>query len=147
MAFASRRLARALALWQNRPPLPTACSPLCSGILSAPDPGGRIDVEWANGRMKSGLVARSRAVALLRFFLLLVLFGNVASALATGTIETYVGGGNGDGADAIDATIDPRGFVLVGNPNAPDIYVADLSNHRVRRIEGDTGLIETIAGN
>jgi sugar lactone lactonase YvrE len=72
---------------------------------------------------------------------------SIAGAVQSGTIDTYVGGGNGDGAAAIDATVDPRGLAAVGNPNAPDIYIAEGSANRVRRVDGDTGLIETIAGN
>ena len=71
---------------------------------------------------------------------------DVAHAL-TGTIDSYVGGGNGDGDAAINAAIDPRGLVVIGSINSPDIYVADGKNNRVRRVDGDTGLIETIAGN
>ena len=62
-------------------------------------------------------------------------------------IETYVGGGNGDGNLAVDATIDPRGLIAVGSSSAPDLYIADGRNDRVRRVDGATGLIETIAGN
>jgi sugar lactone lactonase YvrE len=93
--------------------------------------------------------ARSRAVALLPFCILFLAFDGVdrAQAISSGIIETYVGGGNGDGADALNATISPRGMGLSGNPNAPDIYVADSAHHRVRRVDGDTGLIDTVAGN
>jgi len=63
-----------------------------------------------------------------------------------GVINTYAGGGNGDGAASYDAILDPRGMVAVGSPNSPDLYICDGRNHRVRRVDGDTGLIETIAG-
>ena len=69
-----------------------------------------------------------------------------SAAVSTGTIDTYVGGGNGDGNDAVDATIDPRGIALVGSASAPDIYVADGLNNRVRRVDHSTGIITTIAG-
>ncbi|MEO8601516.1 MAG: hypothetical protein ABI629_02960 [bacterium] len=71
---------------------------------------------------------------------------HAAEAYAAAAIDTYVGGGNGDGGFAYDATIDPRGLTLSGSPAAPDIYVADGRNHRIRRIDGETGLIETVAG-
>ncbi|MGH7789581.1 MAG: hypothetical protein ACRERC_22105 [Candidatus Binatia bacterium] len=62
-------------------------------------------------------------------------------------IDTYVGGGSGDGSAAINATIDPRGLVAVGSAASPNLYIADYKNHRVRRVDGKSGLIETIAGN
>ncbi|MEO8601783.1 MAG: hypothetical protein ABI629_04310 [bacterium] len=63
-----------------------------------------------------------------------------------GAIDTYVGGGNGDGAAADDASIDARGIALAGSASSPDLYVADGKNNRIRRVDGQTGLIETVAG-
>jgi hypothetical protein len=108
--------------------------------------------------MKSSVARRARAVAGLSYifsvtccisgaFTIISLASLDDAHALTGTIDTYVGGGNGDGDAAINAAIDPRGLVLVGPANAPDIYVADAKNNRVRRVDGDTGLIETIAGN
>jgi hypothetical protein len=71
---------------------------------------------------------------------------DVAHAVSNGIIDTYVGGGNGDGDAAINAAIDPRGVALVGPASAPDLYIADGKNNRVRRVDGDSGVIETIAG-
>ncbi len=71
---------------------------------------------------------------------------NIAAAAHTAIIDTYVGGGNGDGDAAINATIDPRGMALTGSASAPNIYVADGLNHRVRRFDGASGVITTIAG-
>ena len=70
-----------------------------------------------------------------------------AHAAFDGTIDTYVGGGNGDGSDAITATIDPRGLTFVADPTGADAYIADGFNHRVRRVDGATGIITTVAGN
>ncbi len=78
--------------------------------------------------------------------LLIALSASRTLALS-GTIDTYVGGSNGDGAAATGATIDPRGLILVGPAAAPDIYVAEYLNNRVRRIDGNSGLITTFAGN
>src|SRR5262245_43445468 len=93
--------------------------------------------------------ARSRAVALQSFCILflLALAAQTAHAVPSGTIETYVGGGNGDGADAYNTIISTRGMARTGKPSAPDIYIADGAHHRVRRVDGDTGLIDTVAGN
>ncbi len=66
---------------------------------------------------------------------------------AASVIDTYVGGGNGDGDVAINATIDPRGLITVGPAASPSLYIADGRNNRVRRVDGQTGLIETVAGN
>lgn len=60
-----------------------------------------------------------------------------------GTIDTYVGGGNGDGGPAIDALIDPRGLAF--GPGGV-VFVADGRNNRVRRIDVATGIISTVAG-
>jgi len=67
-------------------------------------------------------------------------------AYAVSTIDTLVGGGNGDGSAAGDAAIDPRGLIAVGAASTPDLYIADGQNNRIRRVDGRTGLIVTIAG-
>ncbi|MET9753403.1 RICIN domain-containing protein [Streptomyces syringium] len=64
-----------------------------------------------------------------------------------GKISTVVGtgaaGADGDGGPAVSARLNyPRG-VKVGR--AGDLYIADTSNHRVRRIAAD-GKISTVAG-
>ena len=98
--------------------------------------------------MKSGIARLNRALALVLPFLCLLSFALAATAqLQPGTIDTYVGGSNGDGEAAINATINPRGLALAGNPSAPDVYIADSTNNRVRRVDGNTGLITTVAGN
>jgi sugar lactone lactonase YvrE len=58
------------------------------------------------------------------------------------SIGTYVGGGNGDGGPAIDASFDPRGIIVVGST---EVYFADGRNNRIRHIDR-SGQIETIAG-
>jgi sugar lactone lactonase YvrE len=68
---------------------------------------------------------------------------------ATGIITTVAGTGaagfSGDGAAATAARLDlPTALAVdaVGN-----VYVADMDNHRVRRIAAGTGVITTVAGN
>jgi sugar lactone lactonase YvrE len=52
---------------------------------------------------------------------------------------------SGDGGPAVDATFSaPRGVVFDSKGN---LYVADISNNRVRRIGASTKKIETVAGN
>src|SRR3990172_8499243 len=53
-------------------------------------------------------------------------------------------GFSGDGAAASSAQLyNPRGVAVDGGGN---VFIADLSNHRVRRIDAVTGFIDTIAG-
>jgi ELWxxDGT repeat protein len=69
--------------------------------------------------------------------------------LTTGIISNFAGraegpGFSGDGGLATDATLSgPNGMIsdALGN-----IYFADVSNHRVRKIDYNTGVISTIAG-
>jgi len=67
---------------------------------------------------------------------------------ATGLITTVAGTGtwgyNGDGIPATAALLyNPTGVAVDG---AGHLYIADLSNQRVRRVDAATGLISTIAG-
>lgn len=50
---------------------------------------------------------------------------------------------NGDGKPAVDAIIDPAGLAIKGTG---DVYIADDRNNQVRRIDGATGYISTVAG-
>jgi large repetitive protein len=68
---------------------------------------------------------------------------------ATGIITTIAGAANwgfsGDGGPATSALLSsPAGLAIDGSGN---IYVADSGNNRVRRIDGVTGVITTVAGN
>lgn len=66
----------------------------------------------------------------------------------SGVITTVAGNGrngfNGDGALAINASLNhPRGLAFDRNGN---LFIADLENNRVRRIDVTTGIIKTVAG-
>ncbi len=67
----------------------------------------------------------------------------------TGIINTIAGTGtagyNGDGIPATTAQISNAYDLLVNW--AGDVYIADTFNHRVRRIDRDSGIIFTVAGN
>ena len=67
----------------------------------------------------------------------------------SGTISTLAGDGvagyRGDGGPAVEARFrDPHSIVIDAHDN---IYISDLSNHRVRRIDARSGRIETVVGN
>jgi sugar lactone lactonase YvrE len=66
----------------------------------------------------------------------------------THLLRTFAGTGklgfSGDGGAAVDAEISyAEGMVLAPNQ---DLYFADVGNHRVRKIDANTGVISTIAG-
>jgi hypothetical protein len=68
--------------------------------------------------------------------------------IATGVISTIAGNGSatfgGDGGPATSASLNsPMGVVVDG---AGNVFVADYTNHRVRKIDS-SGVITTIAGN
>jgi len=68
--------------------------------------------------------------------------------LQTGVISTVAGKGFsealGDGGLATDARIrEPSGITVDALGN---IYISDAGNHRVRRVDAESGIIETVAG-
>lgn len=78
--------------------------------------------------------------------MLVVAGGSVAHA--QGTITTIAGTGlsgfSGDGGAAVSATFsNPRG---VGTDAAGNVYIADMYNGRVRKVDAATGIISTFAG-
>lgn len=70
----------------------------------------------------------------------------ISSSGAMSTVAgTGIGGYNGDHIAATNAEIfNPRGLAVDTSGN---IYFADAGNNRVRRIDGVTGFITTVAGN
>ncbi len=68
--------------------------------------------------------------------------------VATRIITTFAGTGsagfNGDGGAATAAVLNlPIGVAVDGDGN---VYIADLNNHRIRKVTVATGVIDTIAG-
>lgn len=66
----------------------------------------------------------------------------------TSIISTVAGTGKagfgGDGGPATKAQFSsPHSIAL---DDAGDIYIADIANHRIRRVDAKTGIVETIAG-
>jgi streptogramin lyase len=67
----------------------------------------------------------------------------------SGIISTVAGTGqkgfSGDGGPATKATFSsPHSIALDGEDN---LYIADIGNHRVRKVDAKTGIVTTIAGN
>ena len=67
----------------------------------------------------------------------------------TGIITTVAGNGSyafaGDGGPAISASLKaPTGIAVDPGGN---IYIADYNNNRIRKVDANTGIITTIAGN
>lgn len=75
--------------------------------------------------------------------------GSIYVVDANGKIQLYAGGNDinstasGDDGPAINATIVPTG---IGFDAANNLYIAEESNHRVRKINAQTKIITTIAG-
>ena len=67
----------------------------------------------------------------------------------TGVITTIVGNGNagysGDGGPAVAATLNEP-YSLTVDQQSGDIYIVDRLNAAVRKVDGTTGLISTVAG-
>jgi hypothetical protein len=68
--------------------------------------------------------------------------------VSTGIITTFAGTGSatfsGDGGAATSAALKyPHGVCLDSTGN---VYIADYSNHRIRKVTVSTGIITTIAG-
>ncbi|MEW6733452.1 MAG: IPT/TIG domain-containing protein [Acidobacteriota bacterium] len=66
----------------------------------------------------------------------------------TGIITTVVGNGstifNGDGRSALETSILPAGLAF---DSAGNLFFADAGNNRVRRVDAQTNIITTVAGN
>ncbi|NJN70869.1 MAG: hypothetical protein HC801_11755, partial [Nitrospira sp.] len=67
---------------------------------------------------------------------------------ATGVISTLAGTGqarfSGDGGPANQATLNEPAALIIDEKHR--LYIADQSNHRIRVVDLNTGLIQTIAG-
>ena len=71
-----------------------------------------------------------------------------AAQVGATVIQTAVGGSNGDGGPATHAIVDPRGVATcIRLPSVPpDLYIADGKGNRIRKVDGLSGVISTVAG-
>jgi type IX secretion system substrate protein/NHL repeat-containing protein len=69
------------------------------------------------------------------------LHGQTITTIAGTGVDSY----SGDGGSATAATVNRP--LEIFKDAAGDIYIADNSNHRIRKIDGATGIISTVAGN
>lgn len=63
-----------------------------------------------------------------------------------GLIALWFNAGVADGGQAMVAQPYPKGIRTVARLGSTDLYVADQQNNRIRKIDGATGVITTIAG-
>ena len=69
---------------------------------------------------------------------------NAVTDIITTVAGREPGGSLGDGEPATVAELSgPKGILLDGSEN---LYIADSENHRIRRVDSETGIITTIAG-
>ena len=68
----------------------------------------------------------------------------VSTGIISTIAGTVAGGYSGDNGAATSATLNyPQG---VGLDTASNVYIADTSNHRIRKVTISTGIITTFAG-
>ena len=95
------------------------------------------------------LLRSGGGVRAVKLILCIALFAAAAGAQSSTSykIDTFAGGGVGDGGPAVQAHfyVGHDGFLLVATDAAGNVYVTDPENHRVRRID-TAGVISTYAG-
>ena len=122
-----------------------------SGIISTVAGSGRRGFIGDGGLAVNAAFKDIRGIALYGTDLFLNDRGNSRIRkvdLVTGIISTYAGNGekgyNGDGIPASEASLfQPEELEVAPDGN---LLIADFRNHRVRLVERNTGLIQTIAG-
>ena len=71
--------------------------------------------------------------------------GDMTTVVGTGPTGLFAGGFSGDGGPSRNAQLFwPEDIAVDENGN---LFIADEQNHRIRRVDGKSGIITTIAGN
>ena len=95
------------------------------------------------------LLRSGGGVRAVKLILCIALFAAAAGAQSSTSykIDTFAGGGVGDGGPAVQAHfyVGHDGFLLVAADGAGNVYVTDSGNNRIRKVDS-TGAITTIAG-
>ena len=95
--------------------------------------------------MKKNLSAKGLLPSLFGFIILLLICGIGYAQTITTVAGNGTGGFNGDNIAATSAELNsPLGVALDA---AGNIFIADLNNHRIRKVTVSTGIITTVAGN
>ena len=111
----------------------------------------RLDIGRVMEKERHSLSIVSKQFAVLVVSLLLHLHGSEVDAQTPHLITTFSGGSSGfsgDGGLATSAQLNPESenFRVALDANG-DVYIADVGNHRIRKITVADGIITTVAGN
>jgi sugar lactone lactonase YvrE len=123
-----------------------------TGVISTVAGSGNVTYEGDGGLGTSAKVNSPRGLALDNLGNLYIAdTGNhrIRKLEPSGLITTVAGGGpgnfGGDGGAATAAAL--RNPAAVAVDTAGNLYIADSSNHRIRKVDAGTGVITTVAGN
>ena len=72
---------------------------------------------------------------------------DASSGLITTIAGNGVGGFSGDGGAATSASLALSGAQDIALDGSGNLYIAEATNHRVRKVDAGTGVISTVAGN
>ena len=123
-----------------------------AGVLSTVAGSGQMDFSGDGGPVAGARISGPRGIATDsrgNVYVADTLNNRVRKVdIATGTITTVAGNGTagfgGDGGPGPAAQLyAPTGLAV---DSAANVYIADIGNHRVRRLDGATGIITTTAG-
>ncbi len=120
-----------------------------TGVISTVAGSGNVTYEGDGGAGTSAKIRDPKGLALDNLGNLYIAdTGNhrIRKLDPSGIITTVAGGGaGGDGGAATAAAL--RNPAAVAVDAAGNLYIADASNHRVRKVAAATGIISTVAGN
>ncbi len=121
-----------------------------TGVIETVAGDGNAGFSGDGGPATSASLARPLGVAVGRQGNLFIADGHRVRMVdaSTGVMDTVAGGGtqvfSGDGGPAVEASLNaPEGVVVDGQGN---IFIADMENHRVRRVDASTAVITSVAG-